>query len=416
MALPPAVTKLCDFHQGMILVTGSTGTGKSTTLAAMIDHLNQTRRLNIISLEDPIEFVHRSKNSQVIQRELGTHIPSFAEGVRAAMREDPDVILVGELRDAETITMAMTAAETGHLVLGTLHTTSAVKTIDRIIDALPVEEREQTKSFLSQSLLAVVTQVLVKTVDGRGRKAICEVLMMTKAIAKLIQSEQSHQIPTQMQMGKDLGMTLLDQALLAAIAAREIDPDDAYNYAMEKKAFQKYVARARACCRRSISRARMTLPRRLRRLLPETSDMAEIDTYLNEILERRGSDLHFIAGDPPRASALWRPDIAPARKAGAGARQTSALRDHAQACRRALRIEGRCGLRLYLRRQWPLPGQRDAADQRHGGGVPRDSVQGAVDGRAEVAGIRAPDVPRQQRAHPGDWARPARVNRQLSPR
>jgi twitching motility protein PilT len=241
LALPPIITKLCDFHQGMILVTGSTGTGKSTTLAAMIDHLNQTRKLNIISLEDPIEFVHRSKNSQVIQRELGTHIPSFAEGVRAAMREDPDVILVGELRDAETITMAMTAAETGHLVLGTLHTTSAVKTIDRIIDALPVEEREQTKSFLSQSLLAVVTQILVKTADSRGRKAICEVLMMTKAVAKLIQTEQTHQIPSQMQMGRDLGMSLIDQALLTAITAREIDPDDAYAYATDKKQFQKYV-------------------------------------------------------------------------------------------------------------------------------------------------------------------------------
>jgi twitching motility protein PilT len=241
LALPPIVTKLCDFHQGMVLVTGSTGTGKSTTLAAMIDHLNQTRRLNIVSLEDPIEFVHPSKNSQVIQRELGTHIPSFAEGVRAAMREDPDVILVGELRDAETISMAMTAAETGHLVLGTLHTTSAVKTIDRIIDASPVEEREQTKSFLAQSLLAVVTQVLVKTADGHGRKAVCEVLMMTKAIAKLIQTEQTHQIPTQLQMGRDLGMQLLDQALLAAITARSVDPDDAYTYAIEKRAFQKYV-------------------------------------------------------------------------------------------------------------------------------------------------------------------------------
>jgi len=241
LALPPIVTKLCDYHQGMILVTGSTGTGKSTTLAAMIDHLNTTRKLNIISLEDPIEFVHRSKNSQVIQRELNTHIPSFAEGVRAAMREDPDVILVGELRDAETITMAMTAAETGHLVLGTLHTTSAVKTIDRIIDALPVEEREQTKAFLSQSLLAVVTQILVKTADARGRKAICETLMMTKAIAKLIQLEQTHQIPAQIQMGRDLGMASLDQGLLAAIAAREIDPDDAYHYALDKKPFQKYV-------------------------------------------------------------------------------------------------------------------------------------------------------------------------------
>ncbi|HEX4388867.1 MAG TPA: PilT/PilU family type 4a pilus ATPase [Steroidobacteraceae bacterium] len=241
LQLPQIVTKLCDFHQGMVLVTGSTGTGKSTTLAAMIDHLNTTRRLNIISLEDPIEFVHPSKNSQVIQRELGTHIPSFAEGVRAAMREDPDVILVGELRDAETISMAMTAAETGHLVLGTLHTTSAVKTIDRVIDALPVEEREQTKSFLAQSLLAVVTQVLVKTADGHGRKAICEVLMMTKAIAKLIQTEQTHQIPTQLQMGRDLGMQLLDQALLAAINQRTIDPDDAYSYASDKRAFQKFV-------------------------------------------------------------------------------------------------------------------------------------------------------------------------------
>src|SRR5512137_1409925 len=192
--LPPIVKKFCDYHQGMVLVTGSTGTGKSTTLAAMIDHLNATRRLNIVSLEDPIEFVHRSKQSQVIQRELHTHLPSFAEGVRAAMREDPDVILVGELRDAETISMAMTAAETGHLVLGTLHTTGAVKTIDRIIDALPVEEREQTKSFLAQSLLAVVTQVLVKTADSHGRRAVLEVMVMTRAIGKLIMTDQSHMI------------------------------------------------------------------------------------------------------------------------------------------------------------------------------------------------------------------------------
>jgi twitching motility protein PilT len=241
LGLPQIVTKLCDFHQGMILVTGSTGTGKSTTLAAMIDHLNESRNLNIVSLEDPIEFVHRSKNSQVIQRELHTHIPSFAEGVRAAMREDPDVILVGELRDAETISMAMTAAETGHLVLGTLHTTGAVKTIDRIIDALPVEEREQTKSFLAQSLLAVITQVLVKTGDARGRRAVCEIMVMTRAIAKLIQSDQTHQIPNQLQTGRDIGMQLLDQALMHAITAREIDPDDAYVFANDKKLFQKYV-------------------------------------------------------------------------------------------------------------------------------------------------------------------------------
>jgi twitching motility protein PilT len=241
LGLPPIVKKLCDYHQGMILVTGSTGSGKSTTLAAMIDLLNTTRKLNIISLEDPIEFVHRSKQSQVVQRELNTHVPSFAEGVRAAMREDPDVILVGEMRDAETISMAMTAAETGHLVLGTLHTTGAVKTIDRIIDALPVEEREQTKSFLSQSLLAVVTQVLAKTADGQGRKAVCEVMVMTKAIAKLIQTDQTHQIPSQVQMGRDQGMQLMDQALLAAVQAKEIDPDHAYAYCSDKRVLQKFV-------------------------------------------------------------------------------------------------------------------------------------------------------------------------------
>ena len=241
LGLPPVVRKLCDYHQGMILVTGSTGTGKSTTLASMIDYLNSTRALNIISLEDPIEFVHRSKTSQVIQRELGTHLPTFAEGVRAAMREDPDVILVGELRDAETIAMAMTAAETGHLVLGTLHTTSATKTIDRIIDALPTEEREQTKSFLASSLIAVITQVLLKTPDQRGRRAICEVMVLTKAIGRLIMTDQSHQIPSQLQMGKEHGMQLLDQALLAAIQAKEVDPEQAYNYATDKRQFQRYV-------------------------------------------------------------------------------------------------------------------------------------------------------------------------------
>jgi twitching motility protein PilT len=241
LGLPPIVKKLCDHHQGMILVTGSTGTGKSTTLAAMIDHLNSTRKLNIISLEDPIEFVHKSKGSQIIQRELNTHLPSFSEGVRAAMREDPDVILVGELRDADTIRWAMTAAETGHLVLGTLHTTGAVKTIDRVVDALPADEREQTKSFLSQSLIAVITQVLVKTADQRGRKAICEVMLLTRAIGKLIMTDQTHQIPTQLQTGKDLGMQMLDQALLQNVQAKEIDPDDAYVYASDKRLFSKFV-------------------------------------------------------------------------------------------------------------------------------------------------------------------------------
>jgi twitching motility protein PilT len=224
-----------------VLVTGSTGTGKSTTLAAMIDHINTTSSSNIISLEDPIEFVHSSKRSQIIQRELGTHIPSFAEGVRASLREDPDVILVGELRDGETISMAMTAAETGHLVLGTLHTTSAVKSIDRIIDALPGDQREQTKSFLSNSLHAVVTQNLIKTPDGRGRRAVVEVMVMNRAIAKLIQTDQTHQIPNQIMTGKDQGMMLLDQALLDALSRKEVDPDDAVTYANDRRPFQRYV-------------------------------------------------------------------------------------------------------------------------------------------------------------------------------
>jgi twitching motility protein PilT len=241
LGLPPIVKQLCDHHQGMVLVTGATGTGKSTTLAAMIDFLNSTRKMNIISLEDPIEFVHQCKNSQIVQRELGTHLPSFSAGVRAALREDPDVILVGEMRDAETISMAMTAAETGHLVLGTLHTTGAVKSIDRIIDALPAQQREQTKSFLSQSLVAVITQVLVKTADGQRRKAIHEILVQNKAIARLIMSDQTHLIPSQLQTGKEVGMQLMDQALLEAIQRREIDPDDAYRFTTDKKQFARFV-------------------------------------------------------------------------------------------------------------------------------------------------------------------------------
>jgi len=241
LGLPPVIRTLCDHHQGMLLVTGSTGTGKSTTLAAIIDYLNSTRNANIISLEDPIEFVHKSKRSQIIQRELGTHLPSFADGIRAALREDPDVILVGELRDAETISMAMTAAETGHLVLGTLHTTGAVKTIDRITDALPGEMREQAKSFLAQSLNAVVTQTLVKTPDGRGRRAVLEIMIMTRAIAKLIMTDQTHQIAAQLQTGRDLGMQMMDQALLEGIQRKELDPDDAFRFAHDKAAFTRFV-------------------------------------------------------------------------------------------------------------------------------------------------------------------------------
>ncbi len=241
LGLPPVVKKLAQAHQGLLLVTGATGSGKSTTLGAIIDHLNSTRKLNIITLEDPVEFVHQSKSSLVVQREVGSSVGSFAEGLRAALREDPDVILVGELRDAETISMAMMAAETGHLVLGTLHTTSAAKTLDRIIDSLPAEQKAQGLLFLSQNLRGVISQVLVKKADGRGRKAIVEVMVLTPAISNLLLTGKQFQIPAVMQTGKDTGMRLLDQALLEAIQNKEVDPDDAYLQSHDKKQFQRFV-------------------------------------------------------------------------------------------------------------------------------------------------------------------------------
>jgi len=239
--LPPVINKLLAHHQGMVLVTGSTGTGKTTTLAAMINLLNTTQRLNIITLEDPIEYIHKSQRSLVIQREIGTHVKSYKVGLRAALREDPDVILVGELRDPETIMMAMTAAETGHLVLGTLHTTSASKTIDRIIDAMPTEAKTQAAAFLAQHLRGVVSQKLVRTADGRSRKAIVETFINTPAIANLIMSSKVFQIPSMIQTGKEHGMQLMDQALMEALNKKQIDPDDAYIHATDKQQFQRFV-------------------------------------------------------------------------------------------------------------------------------------------------------------------------------
>ena len=242
LGLPPVVEKFLHATQGLILVTGATGTGKSTTLAAMIDWLNANRRYNIITLEDPIEYVHQSKQSLIIQRSVGRHVCSFIEGLRAALREDPDVILVGELRDTDTISMAMTAAETGHLVLGTLHTTNATKTLDRIIDAMPTEQKTLTKSFLAQHLNAVISQKLVRTADGRHRKAILEIMINNPAIANLIVTNKIFQIPSMMQTNRDAGMQLLDQTLLEAVKNKEVDPDDAYLHATDKKQFQRFVA------------------------------------------------------------------------------------------------------------------------------------------------------------------------------
>ncbi len=239
--LPPAITRLANERDGLVLVTGAAGTGKTTTLAAMIDHINRERKLNIITLEDPIEYLHVSRQSQVIQRGVGEHLTSFADGLRAALREDPDVIMVGEMRDLVTISLALTAAETGHLVFGTLHTTSAVKTLDRVVDAVPSEQKAQTAVLLSQHLRGVVSQRLLRTNDGNGRRAVCEILLNTPAIASLIQNRKNFLIADQLQTGRQLGMQLMDQALRAALTTGEVDPNEAYLCAEDKKTFRRFV-------------------------------------------------------------------------------------------------------------------------------------------------------------------------------
>ena len=241
LGLPDQILRLTQLSRGLVLVTGPTGSGKSTTLAAIIDYINSNRKDHILTIEDPVEFVHQNKSCLVNHREIGTHTESFASALRAALREDPDVILVGEMRDLETIELAITAAETGHLVFGTLHTSSAAKTIDRIIDAFPAGQQAQIRTMLSESLKGVLCQQLLRRIDQPGRLAALEILFCKTAIANLIREGKTFQIPSVMQTSKGEGMQLLDQAVMDFLMQKKIAPEEAYLKANDKNAFERFV-------------------------------------------------------------------------------------------------------------------------------------------------------------------------------
>jgi len=227
LGTPPVLRELAMKERGLVLVTGPTGSGKSTTLAAMIDHINRHKQAHIITIEDPIEFVHESKMSLVHQREVGMHTDSFSAALRGALREDPDILLVGELRDLETTALAITAAETGHLVFGTLHTNSAAKTIDRLVDIFPGDRQSQIRTMLSESLEGVIAQTLLPSADGKGRVAALEILIGVPALRNLVREAKTTQIPSVIQVGSQHGMQTLDQAIMELFAAGKITKEEA---------------------------------------------------------------------------------------------------------------------------------------------------------------------------------------------
>jgi len=240
--LPPVLKKFTMLHQGLVVVTGPTGSGKSTTLAAMVDYANENRKDHIITLEDPIEFVHESKNCLVSHREVGVHTKSFASGLRGALREDPDVILVGEMRDLETIELAITAAATGHLVFGTLHTQSASKTVDRIIDVFPADQQNKIRQTLSEALKGVVAQTLFKRTDKKGRIAGFEILVFNTAVANLVREGKTHQLPGMIQVGKKIGNQPMDDHIMEHVRMKRISSEDAYQKAFDRKKFRALLA------------------------------------------------------------------------------------------------------------------------------------------------------------------------------
>jgi twitching motility protein PilT len=241
LGLPPVVRKLASLPRGLVLVTGPTGSGKSTTLAAIIDEANRTRKDHIITIEDPIEFVHRSIEAIINHREVGTHTKTFAAALRGALREDPDIIMVGEMRDLETISLAIEASATGHLVFGTLHTTSAAKTVDRVIEVFPVTQQQQIRNTLADGLRAVVAQNLFKRIDKKDRCAALEIMVANPAVRNLIREGKTFQIPSMIQTGKKYGMQTLDDAIMGFLKKKMISPDSAYAKCDDKSKFLPFL-------------------------------------------------------------------------------------------------------------------------------------------------------------------------------
>jgi twitching motility protein PilT len=240
--LPDQVAKLAQLRQGLVLVTGPTGSGKSTTLAALVDEVNRTRTDNLITIEDPIEFVHQGAKALVSHREVGNHTESFATALRAALREDPDIIMVGEMRDLETIRLALEAAATGHLVFGTLHTLNSAKTVDRIIEVFPAREQAQIRSTLADALKAVIAQTLFKRVDQPGRIAAIELMMCTPAISNLIREGKTFQIPSALQTGRKDGMRTMDASIVELLQNGKIDPVEALDKTLNEDSITPYLS------------------------------------------------------------------------------------------------------------------------------------------------------------------------------